>query len=68
MFQGGTDYIFDGGTAVRYPTKQLPSYWFQKYTISGWIRAEVHNERQYILSWSDGDTQRHDNMGFYVTR
>ena len=67
-FLGGTDFTFDGGTAVRFPNKQLPGNWFEKYTISGWISSEVHNERQYIISWSDGNTPRHDNMGFFVAR
>lgn len=66
--KGGLDYVFDGGTAVRYPTKQLTHDWFKKYTITGWILTQFHDSRQYIISWSDGDTLRHDNTGFYTTR
>ena len=65
---GGLDYVFDGGTAVRYPTANLPTNWYERYTISGWIFGQVYDERQYIISWSDGDTVRHDNMGFYMGR
>lgn len=68
MCLGGIDYVFDGGTAVRYPTKRLPTSWFQSYTITAWILVDVHAERQYIFSWSDGDTPRKEYTGFYVAR
>ncbi|XP_057305122.1 calsyntenin-2-like isoform X2 [Hydractinia symbiolongicarpus] len=66
--RGGIDYVFDGGTAVRYPTKRLPTSWFQSYTITAWVLVEVHAQRQYIFSWSDGDTPRKEYTGFYVAR
>ena len=68
LLSGGTDYIFDGGTAIRYPTKQLPSSWFKEYLISLWLYIEEHRERQYIFTWSDGDSINPGYTGFYVSR
>ena len=65
---GGLDYVFDGGTAVRYPVDQLQPHWYQEYTISGWIKPRRHTDRQYIFSWSSGDSPKQQNTGLFVTR
>ncbi|XP_066926923.1 calsyntenin-1-like [Clytia hemisphaerica] len=66
--RGSLDYVFDGGTASRYPAKDLPKTWYSSYSVSGWIQVQNHRDRQYIVSWSKGDTERRQNMGFYARR